>query len=160
MTSMRTTVPGVINGGQSGAARWALTAALALMGAASASCTDNTTTGYATTSYAYWDPYYYSYYYPADLSYSGVYWADSWDYSAYYYSLQSAATVSQGGVGAAIRALARGEQVCPGQVTVTPKMGTPACAAAGVTGGRTGVTVVFNGCQLSGGGTVSGTYDV
>jgi len=131
---------------------------------ASGSCQDDNAV-YSTADYSYWDPYYYSYYYPSDLAYSGYYWADSWDYSSYYYySVRApsgaAQTVSQGAVGAAIRALARGESVCPGQVTVTPKMGAGACAAAGQTQVRNGVTIVFNGCQLSGGGTVNGTFDV
>jgi hypothetical protein len=158
MMSLRRSVSGE-NTRRFRATQWA--AALAVLGAVSGSCTDNGTV-YSTTDYAYWDPYYNSYYYPSDLAYSGVYWADSWDYSTYYYSLHAAAAPAtpQAGVGAAIRALARGESVCPGNVTVTPKMGAPACAAAGAAQVRNGVTIMFNACQLSGGGTVSGTFDV
>ncbi len=58
-------------------------------------------------------------------------------------------------VGQAIRDAAVGGVVCAGQVTVTPKTGTAVCGES-----ATGVNLVFNGCQLSGGGTVDGTVDV
>lgn len=58
-------------------------------------------------------------------------------------------------VGQAIREAALGGVVCAGQVTVTPKTGTTICGVA-----ASGVNIVFNGCQLSGGGTVDGTVDV
>ncbi|HVU51856.1 MAG TPA: hypothetical protein VHL80_14265 [Polyangia bacterium] len=59
--------------------------------------------------------------------------------------------------GDAIRALARGESVCPGAITVAPKTAPPAC-----TGGtsRAGVTIVFDGCQTPGGATLDGMVDV
>jgi hypothetical protein len=59
----------------------------------------------------------------------------------------------------ALRALARGEAVCPTQVTVTPKTSTPACTG-GPTQTRSGVTIAFSGCQTAGGGNISGTVDV
>jgi hypothetical protein len=69
--------------------------------------------------------------------------------------------VTTGGVlttaGDAIRALARGESVCPGAITVSPKTAPPAC-----TGGtmRAGATIVFNACQTPGGATLDGMIDV
>ena len=48
-----------------------------------------------------------------------------------------------------------GDVVCAGQVTVTPKTGTTICGVS-----ASGVNIVFNGCQLSGGGTLDGTVDV
>jgi hypothetical protein len=58
-----------------------------------------------------------------------------------------------------IEALARGQNVCPGQVTVTEKMATPACAGGNATQERNGVTLVFNNCMASG-ATINGTFDV
>ncbi|HSY39149.1 MAG TPA: hypothetical protein VLA79_06455 [Polyangia bacterium] len=58
-------------------------------------------------------------------------------------------------VGQAIREAALGGVVCAGQATVTPKSGTTICGVA-----ASGVNIVFNGCQLSGGGTIDGTVDV
>jgi hypothetical protein len=126
-----------------------------------------TTTG--TTTYAYDDPYLYTYYYPADLAYTGYYAADSWDYAVYYASRGPAASASPATVidnsgrpslGSTLRSLIRGESVCPGQVTVTPKTAPPACSGTAVATVKNGVTIVFNGCQLSGGGKLDGTFDV
>jgi hypothetical protein len=65
------------------------------------------------------------------------------------------ATTVRGAVGQAIREAALGATVCAGQATVTPKSGTTICGVS-----ASGVNIVFNGCQLSGGGTVDGTVDV
>jgi hypothetical protein len=62
--------------------------------------------------------------------------------------------------GDAIRALARGESVCPGQITVTPKTAPPPCTGWPKTSTRAGVTIVFNGCQTAGGATLNGMVDV
>jgi hypothetical protein len=62
------------------------------------------------------------------------------------------ATTVRGAVGQAIRDAALGGDVCPGQVTVTPQTGSPVCGVAAA-----GVNITFNGCVLSGGGTVDGT---
>jgi hypothetical protein len=64
-------------------------------------------------------------------------------------------TTVRAAVGQAIREAALGGVVCAGQATVTPKSGTTICGVA-----ASGVNIVFNGCQLSGGGTVDGTVDV
>jgi hypothetical protein len=96
----------------------------------------------------------YSYY--SDVAYSGYYWADPWAYDVYLYQT---ATPNQGAsVGNAIRALARGEQVCAGQAAVTPKMSPPACGSGEPV--RSGVTIVFDGCKLADSSTLSGTFDV
>ena len=58
-------------------------------------------------------------------------------------------------VGQAIRDAALGDVVCAGQATVTPQTGTAVCGVSAA-----GVNIVFNGCVLSGGGTVDGTVDV
>jgi hypothetical protein len=118
--------------------------------------------GSGTGYYTYYDPYLYTYYYPADIAYSSYYWTDTYAYSGYYYSdihPQASSAPARWTVGNAIRALARGESVCPGQVTVTPKTAPAACHSS-ETNVRSGVTIVFTGCQLAGGGTVDGTVDV
>ena len=58
-------------------------------------------------------------------------------------------------VGQAIREAALGNVVCAGQATVTPRTGNAVCGVSAA-----GVSIVFNGCQLSGGGTVDGMVDV
>jgi hypothetical protein len=136
-------------------------AALAPMGAG---CT-----GTSTVDYVYDDAYVYGYYYPADVAYSSVYWADDWAYYGYVYAPQSPTPVGNDGgagtvrtgVGDVIRRLARGEQVCPGQVTVTPTTSTPACSNGDASAQtRDGVTLVFTGCALPGGGTLDGKIEV
>jgi hypothetical protein len=157
-----------------------------------------------TTHTATYDPYLYTVYYPADVTYSTVYWTDDWVYTGLYATnayyppatpttptptagnsgtiatagtsgTQAAAgttgTTAAGGAtgtgttaaavlttaGDAIRALARGETICPNQMTLTPKTTAPAC-----TGGSTrgGATIVFNGCQTPGGATLDGMVDI
>jgi hypothetical protein len=63
-------------------------------------------------------------------------------------------------VGNAIRAIIRGESVCPGQVTVTPRTASAPCTGSGSATVPAGINIVFNGCQLSGGGKIDGTFDV
>ena len=65
------------------------------------------------------------------------------------------ATTVRGAVGQAIRDAALGGDLCPGQVTVTPQTGSAVCGVAAA-----GVNIAFNGCVLSGGGTVDGTVNV
>ena len=144
---------------------------LALIAVGGAGCGGTTT----TAGYTYYDPYTYYSYYPADVYYSGYYWTDP--YSTYYYSAITAAAVVGGDAGVAadagggilrslsvgdtIRALALGQDVCPNQVTVTPKTGPNLCASNGAPATiRNGVTIVFNGCALDNGGRLDGTYDV
>jgi hypothetical protein len=128
------------------------------------------------------DSFLYTSYYPADVAVSGVYWAGPWAYDALYVLANGGVGIDGGGVGPgngvptvpsaptttapstvttpgdAIRALARGQSLCPSQVTVTPKMAAPPCTGAALQ--RSGVTLVFSGCQTPGGGTISGTVDV
>jgi hypothetical protein len=142
-----------------------------------------------TTSYAVVDPYLYTVYYPADIAYSSYYWVDSWAYPTLYQVYGPAPTTSSGAAGTtgsgaagttgkttktdagvatvsavttaadAIRALARGESVCPGQVTVTARMAALSCTG-GPASVRTGVAIAFNNCKTAGGGTLNGMVDV
>jgi hypothetical protein len=164
-----------INDKRVGRAKALTVAALALIAAGTSSCSDEPT-AVTTTGYAYDDYYLYSGYYPADVAYASYYWADSWDYAGFYYigaytgggtGGASGAGGSGGSSGSTVRstmanvveALARGEQVCPGQVTVTPKTATPACAGGVITEERDGVSIEFNGCVASG-QTINGMLDV
>jgi hypothetical protein len=141
----------------------------------------------ATTEVAYEDGYGYSYYYPAAVGYAGVA-AVGFGYYGIYAATPiiigsdhggaggntGAGGVGAGGTGAggssstapgsttvrgavaeAIRNIALGGAVCPGQVTVTHTSGTNVCGFSG-----SGLNIVFNGCQLSAGGTVDGTVNV
>jgi hypothetical protein len=187
-----------IHGKTFGSRTLAAIGALTLTVVVTGSCTDD---GVTTVDYAYDSPYLYTTYYPVDTAYSGYYWADSWNYYAFYYAGAEAAAglANYGGLGGAagghggagatgtagatgaggmagatggsgtmtvrttlasvVEALARGENVCPGQVTITPKTATPACAGGSSTEERNGVTLVFNGCVVSG-ATIDGTFDV
>jgi hypothetical protein len=139
-------------------------------------CTGSTTVVPTTDSFLYTS------YYPADVAISGVYWAAPWAYDSLYVLADGAHGSDAGGFGPgdgvptaptatttavpitvttagdAIRALARGQSLCPGQVTVTPRLSPSPCTGGGPE--RSGVTIVFNGCQTPGGGTISGTVDV
>jgi len=162
----------------------AVAAALATLG--TVNCTTSGTV--STTGYVYDDGYVYTSYYPADVAYASYYWAYPWDYTTFYYltgygsgsSGTAGTTGTTGttgtagasgtggmsgtvagvhtGVAAAIEALARGQQVCPGQVTVSEKTAAGVCltTAAAV---RAGATITFNNCGVAG-GTVNGTIDV
>jgi hypothetical protein len=142
---------------------------IACLASGSGGCGSSTT---AATDTAYEDPYATAYTYPGDVAYAGAYAVGGFAYGIYLAApggaVRSAGT--DGGViagssvrqavGQAIRDVANGATICPGQVTVTPQMGTPACATAGTTAARTGLNIAFSGCQLPGGGTVDGTVAV
>jgi hypothetical protein len=164
---MKTTIKTIRNNG--------FYAAALLVAVGSAAC------GAAATSedVAYEDDYAGDYYYPADVAYAGVYAGGF----AGYYAVTPAgigpsevlvaavtdaaaavdaggragtgATTVRGAVGQAIRDAALGGGICPGQVTVTPQNGASVCAVTAA-----GVNIVFNGCLLSGGGTVDGTVNI
>ena len=171
---MTNAIKGILNGS---------IAAGLLLAAGSAGC------GLSTTSsdVAYEDDYAGDYYYPADVAYAGVY---AGGFAGYYAVVPAGTGASQalpaalldgghiitvdagravdaggrggtgittvrGAVGQAIRNEALGGDVCPGQVTMTPQSGTAVCGVSAA-----GVNIVFNGCVLSGGGTVDGTVNV
>lgn len=99
---------------------------------------------------AYEDGYASDYAYPADIGYAGGFVG-----GGYYAAAAGTGTTVRGAVGQAIRTAVQGGDVCGDKVTVTPRIGVAVCGDAG-----TGVTVVFNDCELSGGGMVNGTVDV
>ncbi len=53
----------------------------------------------------------------------------------------SGTTTARATLASVIQALARGQNVCPGQVTITPKTATPACAGSNATEERNGATI-------------------
>jgi hypothetical protein len=126
-------------------------------------CTDEGTVTTTSTA-AYDDAYLYDGYYPADVAYASSYWAYGWDYGGFYYLTNDATAAAAAGgtghpgLGAAIKALARGQQICPGQATVTEKTSASICAA-NAAALRAGVTIQFNNCAVSG-AIISGTVDV
>jgi hypothetical protein len=133
-------------------------AALALATSAILGCDDNGT-AVVTTSYAYDDPYLYTSYYPADVAYASSYWAYPYALGGFYYFGEDAAqTATHTGLAAAIKALARGEQVCPGQVTVSEKNSAVVCAT-NAAAARAGATITFNNCNANG-GVINGSIDV
>jgi hypothetical protein len=113
-----------------------------------------------TVDYYYEYSYPYTYYYPSDLMYSSYYWSDAWLYDSYIYQGGVNTLTNRASIGSVVRSLARGEEVCPGQVTVTPKTAPAACAVDDVTEVRSGVTIVFAGCKTADGATIDGTLDV
>jgi len=145
-----------------------------------AGCSSPSPSGTSNTDVAYEDAYVYDYTYLAELAFSGFYWTSSWGYPALAFDITtndggisdldggetnvddaaSPTTTPRGAVGQAIRSLARGEAVCPGHVTITERSANPPCTAAGVSSVRAGVTLVFDQCQITGGGTLNGTIDV
>jgi hypothetical protein len=140
-------------------ASFALCALLATVGVAGCYDDDDYVDS-GNVDYAY--EYYYptTYYYPADLAYSSYYWTDTYYYSDWYYSFAQATSGQRRAIGDIVRALARGETVCPDQVTIKPKMSAPACDDPDVEEIRSGVTIEFTGCQTANGGKIDGTVDV
>ncbi len=132
----------------------------------------------AAQDVAYEDAYGADYYYPTDVAAAGVYAGYGGAYGLYYAvptgtvgGSRAAATSAdagtpmsgstsgsinvRGAVAQAIRQAAVGTNVCAGQVTVTNHTGPVVCG-----NGSAGEQIVFNGCQLSSGGTIDGTVDV
>jgi len=149
-------------------------AAVALATAGTVGCTDTGTV--STTGYVYDDAYLYTTYYPADVAYASYAYAYPWDYSTFYYYLNAygptptgntgnqsdagTSNLAHSGLAFAIESLARGQQVCPGQVTVTEKTATFACqGASGTAQQRAGALIAFNNCSVSG-STINGTVEV
>jgi len=108
-----------------------------------------------------YDPYgYYGYYYPTSYAYTDPYYM--YGYPGVYYSLisppKAASTSSLPAL--ALRDLALGEGICPGQVTVTTERTTAPCDTG--TGDTVPVSnaIQFNGCELTGGGKLDGSVRI
>jgi hypothetical protein len=111
-----------------------------------------------------------------DVAGSDVYWADDWVTDPYAFRIAkpqlsgdaggggaagSGGAFSVGNPGAAIRALAAGQPVCDGQVTISETRTRVGCASSAGPGMiRTGAEIEFNGCTLEDGGTLSGMIAV
>lgn len=126
----------------------------------------------ATTVTPYEDAYLYASYYPDAITYAAYGWADDWDSRAVTLASASATPLTSdagsnpdagdqavAGLAGAIQALARGQTVCPGQVSVAAKTAAPACTGATPPFVRNGVTLTFTACAL-GTETVDGVVDL
>jgi hypothetical protein len=118
-----------------------------------------------TTDPAYYDPYSYyygsGYYYPADVAYGGAYYAD---YGAgapitYAQARSNEEQVSEL-PGATLRALAAGEDLCPGQVTIAKTPGNAPCPASDREPVAASTSIQFAGCTLAGGGRLDGAVQI
>ncbi len=112
---------------------------------------------------AYTGTYYpYAYYYPTDYYYSGAYYADPYyGYPTFYSArIEQAETASGHTPGSVLRALAMGEDVCPGQAEVQDIVGPVACGGDDDGMQRTGAHVILTGCTLDDGSMLDGTLDV
>jgi len=111
----------------------------------------------------YPDPYYgYAYYYPADLIYSDPYMVDGWYSYPYYYADTQPLTAPAGsGPGAYLRALASGEELCPGHVDFEPRERDLDCDEEDDQGEtRTGASVDFDDCELGDGSVLDGSFEI
>jgi hypothetical protein len=144
--------------------------ALALLGVAGAACSSSP---YDSAAY---DPYLTYSTFPAEVYYSSYYWADPF----YFYYRDgayvpraapnsAAITVSADAgapapapqtVGEALRALARGVDVCPSHVSVVPHMVPNPCPANASDRLRGGASIRFVDCTLASGGTLNGEIEV
>jgi hypothetical protein len=130
--------------------------------------------GCSSSSYdaAYYDPYVHYSYYPAEIYYSTFYWSDP--YYFYYldqgYASRATTVTADAGstpnllgrpaVGDALRALARGQDVCPSHVLIAPRMVPNPCPANASDMIRGGVEISFWDCSLPDGGTLNGDVEV
>jgi hypothetical protein len=123
-----------------------VSAGLLLFVVGSAGCEDDAEDVGYETAYAG------DYTYPADVGYVGGFAG-----GGYYAAASSTvkATAVRGAVGQAIRDAALGSDICAGQVTVTPHDGALVCGES-----RSGVDIVFAGCELAAGGTLDGSVAV
>ncbi|HVT09425.1 MAG TPA: hypothetical protein VHO67_18320 [Polyangia bacterium] len=120
----------------------------------------------------YDDAYLYASYYPDAITYAAYGWADDWTSPTVALSAASATPVvsdagatpdagdqTVAGLAGAIRALAHGLTVCPGQVSVVVKTAPPACSGAALPLERNGATLTFSDCAL-GAETIDGVVDL
>ena len=108
----------------------------------------------------YYDSYgYYDYYYPAGYAYTDPYYM--YGYPGVYYQVLG----SQAGAGSdlpalTLRALALGESVCPGQVTLTSERSPAPCSTTDGDTIPVSTSILLNGCELSGGGKLDGAVQI
>ncbi|HVJ17275.1 MAG TPA: hypothetical protein VM686_17720 [Polyangiaceae bacterium] len=144
--------------------RRALAAAGAVVAVFAAGCGGDPEVTGGTTVAAYPDNYYsYGYYYPADLAYSVPYYVDDWYNYPYLYSDTEALPLTnpaQSMPGGVLRAIARGEDVCPGQVTVQVRKTEVGCGGDEDDLMQTGAFVTIDNCKLEDGGKLSGQMAV
>jgi hypothetical protein len=108
-----------------------------------------------------YDPYgYYDYYYPASYAYVDPYYM--YGYPGVYYALISRpkAAAMSSLPALALRDLALGEGICPGQVTVTTERTTAPCDTGEGETTPVSNSIQLDGCELSGGGKLDGSLQI
>jgi hypothetical protein len=119
-----------------------------------------------TTDPYYYDPYSYyygaGYYYPTDIAYGGAYYSD---YGAYgtpvtYAQSRSAQRETHALPGATLRALASGEDLCPGHVTVAKTPGNAPCQVNGREPAPATASIQFSDCTFPDGGRLDGAVQI
>jgi hypothetical protein len=105
--------------------------------------------------------YGYDYYYPADLAYADAYHVDDMFGADDPRVLGARLRQLTGNAlpGSALQALASGQDICPGQVTVTQRGNTAPCANGG-DAVPSSTSIVFRGCQLRDGGRLDGSLQI
>jgi hypothetical protein len=119
-----------------------------------------------TTDPYYYDPYSYyygaSYYYPTDVAYGGAYYSDYGAYGAPVTYAQSRSGQQESSTlpGATLRALAAGEDLCPGHVTVAKTPGNAPCQASDRQPVPASTSIQFTDCTLPDGSRLDGAVQI
>jgi hypothetical protein len=108
-----------------------------------------------------YDPYgYYDYYYPASYAYADPYYMYGYP-GVYYARLPTPKAANTSTLPAlALRDLALGEGICPGQVTVTTERTTAPCDTGQGETVPVSNSVQLAGCELPGGGRLDGSVKI
>lgn len=133
--------------------------AIATLGAALSAGCDVYGGDYSSGPDAY--AYGYDYYYSADLAYADAYHADDMLGADDPRVLGARLRQLTGNAlpGSALQALASGQDICPGQVTITQQGNATACATGGDAVPSL-TSIVFRGCQLGDGGRLDGSLRI
>lgn len=119
-----------------------------------------------TTDPYYYDPYSYyygaGYYYPSDVAYGGAYYADYGAYGTPITYAQSRSNEEQAAElpGASLRALASGEDLCPGHVTIAKTPGNTPCLASDREPVPASTAIQFADCTFADGGRLDGAIQI
>jgi hypothetical protein len=127
--------------------------AIAALAIAGSGCSDD-------NSDYYYDPYgYYDYYYPSSYAYVDPYYMYGYP-GVYYQNVGSTTDAGSDLPALALRSLALGESVCPGQVTLTAERIPAPCGSGEGDTIPASTSIQLNGCELSGGGKLDGALKI
>jgi hypothetical protein len=120
--------------------------------------------GCGSSGYYYYDPYAYSYgydyYYPADIAYANTYYADDMYSASGYVFASLERTMISATPGSTLRALASGESVCPGQVSVMTEPNSAPCSVGNEASLPAHTLIVFEDCEFSEQGKLDGALQI